>query len=118
MRARDIRIQFRLSDKEAAAFDGIVEKSGLSRSAYLRCLIKGLVPVELPPPDYFAFARELHCIGNNLNQIAQKAHVLGVIDAKRYFEATRALEATTKEIWEAVYGHKEMDRWLPPRSGE
>lgn len=118
MRARDIRIQFRLTEKEAASFDDIVTRSGLSRSAYLRCLIKGLVPVELPPPDYFAFARELHFIGNNLNQIAQKAHVLGVIDAKRYSEESRALEKVTKEIWEAVYRHKEMDRWLPPRSGE
>ena len=37
-----------------------------------------------PPPDYYSMMRELHKIGNNLNQIAQKAHVLNVIDVQRY----------------------------------
>lgn len=117
MRERNIRILFRLSDKEAEAFDALVKQSGLTRAAYLRCLINGLIPIELPPPDYYTFARELNSIGNNLNQIAVKAHVLGVIDAKRYDETARELEEVTKEITKAVYRHKEMDRWQPPQSG-
>ena len=118
MRKREVRIQFRLSDKEATKFDDIVKKSGLTRSAFLRCLIRGLVPIELPPPDYFAFVREMHAIGNNLNQIAAKAHVLGVFDADRYDEVHREYLETMMTIMRAVLQHKEFDRWLPSECEE
>ena len=74
MRKRNVAILFRLNKKEAEALDKKVKKSGLNREAYLRQLISGVVPRDAPPPDYYAMIRELHKIGNNLNQIAQKAH--------------------------------------------
>ena len=102
MRKRNVRIQFWLNKKESEALDKKVKRSGLSREAYLRHLVNGLVPREAPPPDYFAMMRELHGIGNNLNQIAQKAHVLQVVDAQRYDEAVRQFERAVKKITEAV----------------
>lgn len=89
MRKRNVHVQFWLDKKEAEALNKKVKRSGLSREVYLRHLINGLVPQDAPPPAYFDFMRELHGIGNNLNQIAQKAHVLGVIDERRYEEETR-----------------------------
>ena len=77
MSNRNIEIKVRLNRKEAEALNKRVKKSRLSREAYLRHLISGVVPQDAPPPDYFDFMRELHGVGNNLNQIAQKAHVLG-----------------------------------------
>ena len=53
MRKRNIAILFRLNRKEAEALDKRVKKSGLSREAYLRQLINGLVPRNAPPPDYY-----------------------------------------------------------------
>ena len=84
MRKRNVAILFRLNKKEAEVLDKKVKKSGLNREAYLRQLISGVVPRDAPPPDYYSMMRELHKIGNNLNQIAQKAHVLNVIDVQRY----------------------------------
>lgn len=74
MSNRNIEIKVRLNRKEAEALNKRVKKSRLSREAYLRHLINGVVPQDAPPPDYFDFMRELHSVGNNLNQIAQKAH--------------------------------------------
>ena len=71
MRKRNVHIQFWLDKKEAEAFQKKVKKSGLSREAYLRHLVNGLEPQDAPPPDYYAMMRELHGIGNNLNQIAR-----------------------------------------------
>ena len=102
MRKRNVPILFRLDRKEAEALDKKVKKSGLNREAYLRHLINGVVPRDAPPPDYYSMMRELHKIGNNLNQIAIKAHTLNVIDVKRYDEALRQYERTIKEITEAV----------------
>lgn len=102
MRKRNIAIMFRLNRKEAEALDKKVKKSGLNREAYLRQVITGIVPRDAPPPDYYFMMRELHKIGNNLNQIAQKAHVLNVMDVQRYDAAVRLFEQTVKEITEAV----------------
>ena len=102
MRKRNVAILFRLNRKEAEALDKKVKKSGLSREAYLRHLISGAVPRDAPPPDYYSMMRELHRIGNNLNQIAQKAHILNVLDVQRYDRDMRMFEDTVKKITEAV----------------
>ena len=102
MRKRNVHVQFWLDRKEAEALQKKVERSGLSREAYLRHLISGVVPREAPPPDYFAMMRELHGIGNNLNQIAQKAHTLNVMDTQRYDAACRKLEDAICTITKAV----------------
>ena len=98
MRKRNVSIMFRLNRKEAESLDKKVKKSGISREAYLRHLITGVVPQDAPPPDYYSMMRELHKVGNNLNQIAQKAHTLNVIDVKRYDEVVREYEAVVKLI--------------------
>jgi hypothetical protein len=75
---------------------------GYSRESYVRSLMDGRVPKPMPPPDYHAMMKELHRIGNNLNQIAQKAHVLNVVDVLRYDEALRRFAASVEKIEEAV----------------
>lgn len=102
MRKRNVHIQFWLDKKEAEALDKKVRRSGLSREVYLRHLINDLVPREAPPADYFDMMKELHGIGNNLNQIVQKAHTLNVIDVQRYDTAVRQFEAVVRKINKAV----------------
>jgi hypothetical protein len=87
-----------------------VKRSGLSREAYLRHLINGLVPTDAPPPDYHAMMKELRHIGNNLNQIAQKAHALNVVDAKRHDETVAALNKVIVEIVNAVMLPRKIER--------
>ena len=87
MRKRNIRIQFWLDRKEKELLDKRVKRSGLSREAFLR-----------------------HGIGRNLNQIAQKAHTLNVIDAQRYDEEVRKLEAAIRKITDAVILPMPLDR--------
>jgi len=109
MRKRNVAILFRLNRKEAEALDKKVKKSGLSREAYLRHLISGVVPRDAPPPDYYSMMRELHKIGNNLNQITQKAHTLNVIDVQRYDRDMRKFEETVRLITEAVILPERME---------
>ena len=102
MNKRTIEIKVRLNEEEAAQLNEHKRKSGLSREAYIRQLLSGYIPRDAPPPDYFAMMRELHCIGRNLNQIAQKAHVLRVMDVQRYDLQVRQLEAAIRQITAAV----------------
>ena len=99
MRKRNVAILFRLNKKEAEALDKKVKRSGLNREAYLRQLISGVVPRDAPPPDYYSMMRELHKIGN---QIAQKAHVLNVVDVQRYDKEVRKFNEAVRKITEAV----------------
>ncbi len=102
MRRRNISVLFRLNRKEAELLNKQVKKSGLSREAYLRHLVNGLIPNDAPPPDYYLMMRELHKIGNNLNQIAMKAHTLDVVDIQRYDAAVDLFEIAVKDITAAV----------------
>ena len=110
MRKRNVAILFRLNKKEAEVLDKKVKKSGLNREAYLRQLISG-VPRDAPPPDYYSMMRELHKIGNNLNQIAQKAHVLNVIDVQRYDQEVWKFNEAVRKITEAVILPEKNESW-------
>ena len=105
---RNIEIKVRLSRKEADQLGKRVKRSRLSREAYLRHLINDMVPQDAPPPDYYSMMLQLYRIGNSLNQIAQKAHTLNVIDVQRYDAACRQFETAVKEITEAVVQPKPM----------
>lgn len=102
MQKRNIEIKFRLDKKEAESLNKHVKKSGLSRESYLRHILNGLMPTDVPPPDYYNMMRELHAIGKNLNQVAQKANVLNVLDIKRYDENVALLNRTVVDITNAV----------------
>ena len=102
MRKRDIQIIVRLNSKEQQSLARQVKKSGFSQEAFIRSLINGYVPKELPPPNYYAMMRELHAIGGNLNQIAAKANATGHIDKTVFqFEANR-LRKAVQDIQAAV----------------
>ena len=46
---------------------------------------------------------------NNLNQFANKAHVLGVIDERRYDEEMRKFDQLVKDITKAVILPRPME---------
>jgi hypothetical protein len=102
MRKRINEIKVRLTDEELSALTERAKMCGYSREAYVRTLLSGYIPQPMPPPDYHAMMKELHHIGNNLNQIAQKTHALNIVDAKRYDDATRQFAAAAARIEEAV----------------
>lgn len=102
MNNRNYEIKVRLTQAELAHLTRLVRASGLSRESFLRRLISGVVPRDAPPPDFFSMMRELHYIGNNLNQIATKAHALNAIDAKHYDDGMRLFEEAVQKILSAV----------------
>ena len=77
MLKRNIKITFRLNAKEHQRLKKNVKKTGLSQETYIRTLLDGYAPKELPPPDYHSMMRELNAIGNSINQIAARANATG-----------------------------------------
>jgi len=118
MRKRNIRIRVWLNEEESEKLNRHVKKSGLSRENYLRHLINGLIPTDLPPPDYHEMMRQLYAIGNNLNQIAHKAHALNKLDVQRYDQNVAHLEEAIRDIHEAVMLPRQMGHDFCPTGAE
>lgn len=110
MRNRNVKIQVWLNKKEAENLQKKVKRSHVSVAAYIRHLINGVVPQDAPPPDYYAMMQQLYRVGNSLNQIAQKAHTLNVIDVQRYDAAYHQFETAVQEITAAVVQPKPMNQ--------
>lgn len=109
MRKRNIRKQVWLNERENLCLQKYASKAGLSQENYLRALIKRYVPKELPPIEYHAMMRELHAIGNNLNQIAARANATGHIDRPVFqYEANR-LRKAIQDIQAAVTSPERRD---------
>ena len=102
MRKRSVHIQLWLSETEAARLQTLVKRSGLSREAYLRHLINGVVPQEIPPPDYYSFMERLYQVGDLLEQIFHQAQALGVVDAVQSKEAVGQFHRLVEDITTAV----------------
>lgn len=102
MRKRNNRVSVRFTDEELDYFRKLVERTGLPAEEYLRQVVKGIVPRDSPPADYYKMMRQLYHVGNALNQIAQKAHVLNVMDVQRYDRAVAEYEQIVRNITEAV----------------
>ncbi len=102
MRKRNFRVQVRLSEREYKKFLGKVKRTGLSREAYLRHLIGGVVPQEIPPPDYFSFMERLYQVGNLLERISRQAQALGVVNTVQYKEAVGQFHQLVEDITTAV----------------
>lgn len=102
MRKRSIRIQVWVNQDEHAKLQSSAKIAGLSKEAYIRSLIHGYVPKAMPSPDYFAMMRALHAIGNNLNQLAMKAHAIGHLDRVTFQREADDLRRAVQQIQQAV----------------
>lgn len=89
MRKRNVQILFRLNDEEAEQLQILVERSGRSREAFLREMVKGYCLCEKPDPEFYQMMRDLSAIGNRINQLAAKANALNFVDAPMLKEEAR-----------------------------
>lgn len=78
------------------------KRAGLSDEAYIRHLIMGRIPREQPPVAYYEFLRELHAIGNRMNQIAARANATGFFLAEEYAARADELHEQILKIRAAV----------------
>ena len=102
MLKHDIQINFRVNAEEQILLQTNAKKCGLSNAKYLRSLINGYVPKEQPSVDYKKMIRELHAIGNSMNQIAARANKTGFYLKEEYAKNTQELKAAILEIQKAI----------------
>jgi len=102
MRRRNNRVSVYLDDAELEKLRTLLARAGLTQQSYMRHLISGVVPADKPPTGYYAMMRELHAIGNNLNQIAHQANASGMIDVSGYWRNVAKLDEAIAGIMAAI----------------
>ena len=95
---RKNEIKIRLSDEELEKLNRNLKKTTFSREGYIRLLLHGYVPVEMPPLEYRQLINELRAIGNNMHNIYYKACSRGFIDVLMYKENAEKVHATCMHI--------------------
>ena len=107
MKRKDIKFSPRMAAEDREAIKNLAKQSGMSMSDYVTdcCLGKQIIIID----GLKEVLRELKGIGNNLNQIAMKAHTLGVVDVQRYDAAVRTFEQAVQTITEAVLLPRPME---------
>jgi hypothetical protein len=102
MRKRNFRAQVWLNDSESQRLHDNAKRTGLSQENYLRSLINGYAPKELPSVDFYNMIRELRAIGGNINQLAAKANTTGYVDEAGFEREAAYLRKAILEIQKAV----------------
>ncbi len=102
MLKRNVKVTFRMDKAEYQTLQKCVKKTGYSQEGYIRSLIAGNIPREMPPLDYQAILGELRAIGSNMNQIAVRANATGFFLADEYAGNVKRLVATISTIRDAV----------------
>lgn len=103
MAQRKIKIDLRLNKEEAAELNRDVEKSGLSREAYLRAIVKNRKLKERPSMELAGVLKNLQQINNNMNQIALKVNTKGFVDTEAYWENVRWLKDTVALLLKEMF---------------
>ena len=80
--SRTERIALRLSPEELANLEQAAALSGMSKSNYLRMLIRGYLPRQTPPEPFQEAIRQLWEISGSMTQIAYTAQAQGATDAQ------------------------------------
>ena len=109
MKRRTVKKQFWLSRDEAQDLAKKAKKTCLTEAALVRLLVRGYEPKERPDERFYDAMRNLSAIGNNINQLAAKAHTLGFIDVP--------LLKNEAERWHKFQADVERQFLRPEKSG-
>ncbi len=110
MLKRKIKVTFRLDEKEFAHLKKQVERCGYSQERYIRSILRGYIPREMPPIDFHNMVNELHAIGNNLNQIAARVNAMGWLCAEEYKDNFKRLMEKVLEIQKVMLLPEKIDK--------
>lgn len=115
MSKRTNQFKLTLTDEQNRMLNERAKTTGFSKSEYLRALIEGVKPCELPSPDLQNVLKELRSIGNTLGELTFRVKANGFIDDKKFSEASQRhweimLSLQKMFLPERIYGnHKNME---------
>lgn len=96
------KLTLRLSPVELAVLESDAMLTGMTKSNYLRMLIRGYLPKQIPPEPFQEAMQELWEISKSMTEIARTAQIQGTADAQKYSDAVQQLFAKILALEKAV----------------
>ncbi len=95
-RTRNIHVGTRLNETEHKKLQELCKQTGLGSTRLLRQLITETEIKAPPTPELRELLRAVDYIGNNLNQLAHRANIIGLVD-KAEWDRAKALQRELRE---------------------
>lgn len=95
---RTIKEQFWCNEKEDNTLKDKASRCGISKAAFLRLLIMGIIPKEKPDKAFYDVMRNLSSMTNSLNQVAAKANSLDFVDVPLLMKTIDNIEKMRYEL--------------------
>ncbi len=92
------QLNIRITDDVYERLEVISKQTKVSRSAYIRNIVNGLILQPIPTKEMLEIIGQLRRIGNNINQISIVANKTGNIDVVLYKENYKDLQQQITEI--------------------
>ncbi len=112
---RTHKITFRLSDRELARFKKQVKESGLFQETYLRLLIEGFCPSQLPPPEFWKVFGDLFQVINDLDKLAKIAYHTGDIHYEEIRQMYEDVASKIHKMEDKLFTHVPIDLQSIPK---
>ena len=100
--SKTARITLRLAPEELANLEQAAALSSMTKSNYLRMLIRGYLPRQTPPEPFQEAMRQLREISGSMAQIARTAQAQGAVDVQEYSTTVQRLFAEILTLERAV----------------
>jgi len=113
MLKRNIKVTFRVTDKELASLKRNAKRCGYSQEHYIRTLLQGFVPKEMPSLDYHKLMHEVYDVLNILRNISDRATCFKHPMAQDYQESFERISNMLLEIRAAFLPEKIDLKKLP-----
>ena len=112
---RTNKITFRLSDQELSRFKKQVKESGLFQETYLRFLIEGFCPNQLPPREFWTIFSDLYRVINDLDKLAKIAYHTGNIRYPEIRQMYESISSRMDRIENELFTHVPIDLQSIPK---
>lgn len=88
MRQRNWKFNVYLDHDEKQMMERKAKKTGLTYSALIRSLLEDFKPKEKPPEEFYESLNSIRKVGNVINQIAVRMHMIGYVEDEKFLRKT------------------------------
>ncbi len=104
---KSAKLTIRLSPEDMARLKAHSRTAGLSQSAYLRMLIRGVSPKAVPPGPFYEVMEELRSISGSMAACAAQNHK--AVNSQEYFTTSQNLLSKILALQEAVTAPEKIE---------
>lgn len=97
---RTIKEQFWCNEMEDNTLKDKASRCGITKAAFLRLVIMGIVPKEKPDKAFYDVMRNLSSMTNSLNQVAAKANSLDFVDVPLLMKTINNIQKMQDDLHE------------------